>query len=56
MIGNHPARVLVTFGSKRGGTAGSFVTRNAAQLQQRPVWMFSSGPVDATAASGEIPA
>lgn len=92
------ARVLVTFGSKRGGTAEiaavianalrarglrvdcvrasavgdvagydavvvggalyarrwvsearRFVVRNASQLRMRPVWMFSSGPLDDSA-------
>lgn len=96
-------RVLVTFGSKRGGTAGlasmiadtlrehgldvdctavsevrsveaydavivggalymmrwvrearRFVTRNAAALRRRPVWMFSSGPLDDSATELEI--
>lgn len=97
-------RVLVTFGSKRGGTAGiaaqigetlraegnavdvlpvgevgdlsrydavviggalymarwvrsarRFVRRNAEALNRLPVWMFSSGPLDATAAEHDIP-
>jgi menaquinone-dependent protoporphyrinogen oxidase len=97
-------RVLVTYGSKRGGTAEiaaaiaealherelavdclrasdvrdlspydavvvggalymnrwirearRFVTRNATELARRPVWMFSSGPLDPSAGRGVIP-
>ncbi len=97
-------RVLVTFGSRRGGTeslayivgdglrehgldvdvlptgkahdisgydavivggaiymsrwhpaARRFVHRHAAQLRQRPVYFFSSGPLDDSASTGEIP-
>jgi menaquinone-dependent protoporphyrinogen oxidase len=97
-------KVLVTFGSKRGGTEGlaemlagalrdhgldvdvvpagavrgldgygavvvggalyamrwssearRFVRRNAAALRQLPVWFFSSGPLDDSAATKEIP-
>lgn len=97
-------RVLVTYGSKRGGTAGlaemlaaaltaqdlrvdvrpateangvegydavivggalytgrwhrdarRFVKRNAKALQSLPVWLFSSGPLDDSAARNEIP-
>ncbi|HEV2642793.1 MAG TPA: flavodoxin domain-containing protein [Candidatus Elarobacter sp.] len=36
-------------------SARRFVRRNAAALQQRPVWFFSSGPLDATATEKEIP-
>lgn len=35
--------------------AHGFVTRNLAGLRRRPVWMFSSGPLDASAADGELP-
>jgi menaquinone-dependent protoporphyrinogen oxidase len=35
--------------------AHAFVTRNLAGLRRRPVWMFSSGPLDASAADGELP-
>src|SRR3954451_15695965 len=97
-------RVLVTYGSKRGGTAEiagriaetlraqwletdcrpasevrdlapydavivggalyahrwarearRFVSRHAAALREKPVWMFSSGPLDASAAERAIP-
>jgi menaquinone-dependent protoporphyrinogen oxidase len=97
-------RILVTYGSKRGGTAGiaemlakvfgeqgfqadvrpatdvtsvegydafvvggalyasrwhraarRFVRRHAEQLRARPVWLFSSGPLDDSAARDEIP-
>ena len=97
-------RVLVTYGSKRGGTAGlaemvgaalaaqdlhvdvrpatevqgaggydavivggalymgrwhrdarRFIKRNAKALQSRPVWLFSSGPLDDSAARTELP-
>ncbi|HEV7556354.1 MAG TPA: flavodoxin domain-containing protein, partial [Kofleriaceae bacterium] len=97
-------RVLVTYGSKRGGTseiaaaiaealheseltvdclpasdvrdlapcdvvivggalymnrwireARRFVTRNATELERRQVWMFSSGPLDASSGRTEIP-
>jgi menaquinone-dependent protoporphyrinogen oxidase len=96
-------RVLVSYGSKRGGTAGlaamighafenagvmadvapartvrsldgydavivggalymsrwhrdarRFVRRHAARLSERPVWLFSSGPLDDSSASTEI--
>jgi menaquinone-dependent protoporphyrinogen oxidase len=96
-------RVLVVYGSKRGGTAGlatmiggaledagvitdvaparsvrsmngydvvivggalymsrwhrdarRFVRRHATELSTRPVWLFSSGPLDDSAAQGEI--
>jgi menaquinone-dependent protoporphyrinogen oxidase len=97
-------RVLVTYGSKRGGTAGigqmlgtalsdrglhvdvrpaaevdsvegydaviiggalyigrwhrdarQFIKRHAEALQSRPVWFFSSGPLDDSAAYTELP-
>lgn len=97
-------RVLVTYGSKRGGTAGlaemlgaalaaqdlhvdvrpateamgvegydavivggalymgrwhrdarRFIKRNAKVLQTLPVWLFSSGPLDDSAARDELP-
>lgn len=97
-------RVLIAYGSKRGGTAGlatmignelteagfdaivkparevkaindfdavivagalyafrwhrdarRFVRRYAAALQERPVWLVSSGPLDDSAAQGDIP-
>ncbi|ULP42641.2 flavodoxin domain-containing protein [Mycobacterium lentiflavum] len=97
-------RVLVSFGSKRGGTAGlaamigealtaagcevlvspaknvydligvdavivagalyanrwhrdarRFVRRNAAALRELPVWLVSSGPLDASAEDNDIP-
>ncbi|MBN1205386.1 MAG: flavodoxin [Myxococcaceae bacterium] len=97
-------RVLVTYGSKRGGTAGlaemlgealaaqglqvdvrpaaetkgvegydavivggalylerwhrdarRFIKRNAEALQSLPVWLFSSGPLDDSAAQHELP-
>ena len=98
-------RVLITYGSKRGGTAGiahqlahtlqeqglevevlpaseagspeeydavivggalyarrwhrdarRFVERHAELLSTLPVWLFSSGPLDDSAAHGELPA
>lgn len=97
-------RVLVTYGSQRGGTAGiaemigralvergvqadvrpstevesveaydavvvggalymfrwhrdarRFVKRHTEALRARPVWLFSSGPLDDSAARGEVP-
>jgi len=97
-------RVLIAYGSKRGGTAGlarmigdefaragfrvdvrrarevgsiadtdavviagalyasrwhrdarHFARRYANQLSDRPVWLVSSGPLDGTAAAGELP-
>lgn len=97
-------RILVTYGSKLGGTAGiaemlardfnalgfqadvrpatdvkavgeydavvvggglysnrwhrsarRFVKRHATELWGKPVWLFSSGPLDESAAKGEIP-
>jgi len=35
--------------------ARTFVKRNAEELKRRPVWMFSSGPLDDSAGAGEIP-
>jgi menaquinone-dependent protoporphyrinogen oxidase len=35
--------------------ARGFGRRFAPLLQERPVWLFSSGPLDATASEGEIP-
>jgi menaquinone-dependent protoporphyrinogen oxidase len=36
--------------------ARRFVKKNAATLRELPVWFFSSGPLDASAAEHEIPA
>ncbi len=35
--------------------ARRFVRRHTEELKARPVWLFSSGPLDASAAEGEIP-
>lgn len=35
--------------------ARSFARRNATQLRERPVWLFSSGPVDHSAEQEDIP-
>src|SRR5690242_12350452 len=35
--------------------ARKFVKRNAVALRAMPVWLFSSGPLDATATEKEIP-
>lgn len=35
--------------------ANRFVTRHLSQLQQRPVWLFSSGPLDRSADWGRLP-
>jgi menaquinone-dependent protoporphyrinogen oxidase len=35
--------------------ARRFVSRNAAGLRARPVWLVSSGPLDASATEGQIP-
>jgi hypothetical protein len=35
--------------------ANVFVRRHLAALQARPVWLFSSGPLDATAAARDLP-
>lgn len=37
------------------GAARRFVGRHRAKLRQRPVWFFSSGPLDDSAAEGAIP-
>jgi hypothetical protein len=37
------------------GDARRFVKRHAAELQRRPTWLFSSGPLDASATRAEIP-
>ncbi len=37
------------------GDARRFVLRHAAALRERPVWFFSSGPLDDSAARTEIP-
>ena len=36
-------------------SARKLVKRNADSLRNMPVWLFSSGPLDDTAATGEIP-
>ena len=36
--------------------ANRFVARHLAALQQRPVWLFSSGPLDRSADAGTLPA
>lgn len=35
--------------------ARAFARRNARALEKRPVWLFSSGPLDASAAERDIP-
>jgi len=35
--------------------ANRFVKRHLAELQRRPVWLFSSGPLDHSAEFGDIP-
>ncbi len=35
--------------------ARQFVRRRRAELSERPVWLFSSGPLDASATEAEIP-
>jgi len=35
--------------------ANRFVKRHLAELQKRPVWLFSSGPLDHSAELGDIP-
>ena len=35
--------------------ANRFVTRHLAALQARPVWLFSSGPLDRSAERAELP-
>ena len=35
--------------------ANRFVARHMASLQARPVWLFSSGPLDRSAAAGNLP-
>src|SRR6266511_1142169 len=61
-------RVLVAYGTKMGGTAGiaemlgdalstaglQVDVRPASALRTRPVWLFSSGPLDDSATTGEI--
>ncbi|MDH4141785.1 MAG: flavodoxin domain-containing protein [Chloroflexota bacterium] len=37
------------------GDANRFVAQHLAALQERPVWLFSSGPLDRSAESREIP-
>ncbi len=36
--------------------ANRFVARHLAALQRRPVWLFSSGPLDRSADAGTLPA
>lgn len=104
MTTNHSPRILVAYGSKRGGTediakeiaktlrehgktvdcmragdvrdlapysavivggalymmrwhreARRFIRRHEAELRKRPVWMFSSGPLDLSAAEKQLP-
>ncbi|MCC5033870.1 flavodoxin domain-containing protein [Streptomyces sp. WAC 00631] len=35
--------------------AARFARRNRSELDRRPVWLFSSGPLDSSASEGEIP-
>jgi menaquinone-dependent protoporphyrinogen oxidase len=35
--------------------ANRFVARHLASLQERPVWLFSSGPLDRSAEAGSLP-
>lgn len=37
------------------GNASAFVRRNAGTLRARPVWFFSSGPLDDSASTADIP-
>nr|WP_245234741.1 flavodoxin domain-containing protein [Streptomyces flavochromogenes] len=37
------------------GKARRCARRNAEELRQRPVWLFSSGPVDSSAEQHDIP-
>ena len=37
------------------GEAGDYVRRNQALLASRPVWLFSSGPLDTSADTTDIP-
>ena len=43
------------YAGRWNGKARRCARRNAEQLRHRPVWLFSSGPVDSSAEQGEIP-
>jgi menaquinone-dependent protoporphyrinogen oxidase len=43
------------YGNRWHGDARRFVARNVAVLRRVPVWLFSSGPLDDSAAQEEIP-
>jgi len=44
------------YANRWASPARRFVRRNAEELRKVPVWFFSSGPLDESADSGEIPA
>lgn len=44
------------YAGRWNGQARKCARRNAEQLRRRPVWLFSSGPVDSSAEQGDIPA
>ncbi|WP_418955596.1 flavodoxin domain-containing protein [Streptomyces tritici] len=43
------------YAGRWNGKARRCARRNAEELRHRPVWLFSSGPVDSSAEQGEIP-
>ncbi|GGR96477.1 flavodoxin [Streptomyces humidus] len=43
------------YGGRWHKDARRFVRRNRALLEERPVWFFSSGPLDASASERDIP-
>ena len=43
------------YGFRWHGGARRFVRRHARQLRERPVWFFSSGPLDSSAEASDIP-
>ncbi|MGW4161017.1 flavodoxin domain-containing protein [Streptomyces sp. NPDC004788] len=43
------------YAGRWNGKAARCARRNAAQLRDRPVWLFSSGPVDSSAEQHDIP-
>ncbi|MFI5040303.1 MAG: hypothetical protein ACHQNA_00395 [Acidimicrobiales bacterium] len=55
-------RVLIAYGSKRGGTEGLAgmlgealaVRRHTRTLRRQPVWLISSGPLDDSARAGGL--
>ncbi|MFD9050858.1 flavodoxin domain-containing protein [Streptomyces zaomyceticus] len=56
-VGDYDGVVLggALYAGQWNGKARRCARRNSEQLRHRPVWLFSSGPVDSSAEQGDIP-